>query len=286
MWVSPTRAVSEITVTTRPHFASIIAGSAARTAYITPYRLTRMNPSQSAGSVCTRVARSSMPIVAARPALPALFTRMSIGAAVADRRHHRVVVGDVEHRGASDATGVLDRTHHPFGALEHEVVHQHLGAGLGQRRGDLLADALARAGHQGAVPGEIDLEGHRCSCRQTASACVEVGDLVVAEPGGRERGVGVLAQRRWRSRRERRLGAVGVAQVHGRAQHPGAGAVVELDDRTAGLDVVGGEQLFDGCHRPDHRAGVLQPGQPFRGRAGGEDGGELGGQRRPGRRAG
>ena len=36
MWVSPTRAVSEITVTTRPHCASIIAGSAARTAYITP----------------------------------------------------------------------------------------------------------------------------------------------------------------------------------------------------------------------------------------------------------
>ena len=58
-----------------------------------------MNPSQSAGSVSTRVARSSMPMVVARPALPGVVHEDVDRAAVGDRADDRVVVGHVEHRG-------------------------------------------------------------------------------------------------------------------------------------------------------------------------------------------
>ena len=94
-----------------------------------------------------------MPMVVARPALPALFTRMSTGPPLLDRGDHRRVVGDVEHRGLRLTAVGGDGVDDALRAFEHEVVHQHLGPGLRERARDLLPHSLAGAGDQRAVAG-------------------------------------------------------------------------------------------------------------------------------------
>ena len=74
MYASPVRPASETMVMMRPHFWSIMRGSAAWVQCMTPYRFTCRYGSQDSGVVATNGSSDPKPET---PAFPALFTKIS-----------------------------------------------------------------------------------------------------------------------------------------------------------------------------------------------------------------